>query len=155
MNPVQFQGYLEWAIPNYAGELVRAGRATPEEALLKADVQFGELLPHGLATEGHYPCSVLDSELSIQVGYLWWGIRCDEGQACAMLCDFAIFEPFRRQGYARRALSVWETVVEQSGLDILVLNVFAHNKPARALYEGAGYQVARHEGSHLIMYKRI
>jgi ribosomal protein S18 acetylase RimI-like enzyme len=155
MNPVQFRVYLEWAIPNYAQELVRSGQASSESALIKADTQFGELLPHGLATEGQYPCLVLDSDRSIQVGYLWWGIRRDEDRRHALLCDFVIFEPFRRQGYGRRALARWETEVKQAGLETMILSVFAHNASARALYAGAGFGVARDLDSHLLMAKKV
>ncbi len=46
-------GWYAWAMPEYAGDLVRNESLTPEDALAQATKEADALLPDGLATPGH------------------------------------------------------------------------------------------------------
>jgi ribosomal protein S18 acetylase RimI-like enzyme len=140
MTEDDFRTYLEYAIPDYAQETVRAGNVHPDVALQAAEKQFQTLLPGGLTTPGQHLCTIWTETGNAMVGYMWFGIREDPGRAFAALYDFVILEPYRRQGHGTQALLALEEQVRGLGLDAIWLHVFGHNHAARALYEKLGYR---------------
>jgi ribosomal protein S18 acetylase RimI-like enzyme len=134
-----YQWFIEWAIQDYAQAQVEAGTWHSEDALCLSRETFESLLPEGSGTPNHHLCAVVDEALDRPVGYLWYGERDREGSKCAVLYEFMILEEYRRQGYGTQALLALEEQVRRIGMRAIVLHVFGHNAPARALYKKVGY----------------
>ena len=66
-----------------------------------------------------------------------------------------MYEPHRRQGHGRELMRLAEEEARRLGYDAVVLNVFAANAPAIALYEALGYAVARTYPGAQNMVKRL
>jgi RimJ/RimL family protein N-acetyltransferase len=138
MDEADFQAYLAAAIPSYAEEHIAAGRWSREEALNKAEAEYHQLLPEGLATPDQYLYSIEDMA-GAKVGMLWFAVERRPAGARAFVYDVEVFEPFRRRGYAEQAFKAMEERVRELGLNTISLHVFGHNHAARALYEKLGY----------------
>jgi ribosomal protein S18 acetylase RimI-like enzyme len=138
MDEADFQTYLAAAIPSYAEEHIAAGRWSREEALRKAEAEYRELLPEGVATPDQYLYSIEDAA-GARVGMLWFAVERRAAGPRAFVYDVEIFEPFRRRGYAEQAFKAMEARVRELGLNTISLHVFGHNHAARALYEKLGY----------------
>ncbi|HNT74270.1 MAG TPA: GNAT family N-acetyltransferase [Anaerolineae bacterium] len=141
MTAATFKTYLEWSIPDYAEECVRAGNFPAEAALRMAEEQFQQLLPRGLDTPQQYLFTIHDTAQDTTVGYLWFGVRGDGDQPFAALYDLMVFPSERRRGYGMQALRALEMRVQDLRLSTIRLHVFGHNSSARALYEKMGYIV--------------
>ncbi|MHB0857092.1 MAG: GNAT family N-acetyltransferase [Anaerolineae bacterium] len=151
LSPMDWAVYREQAVRNYAAEKVRAGNWAAEDALARAEADFTQLLPQGIATPGHLLYAIEEAAADTLVGVLWVGtVREGGGPAMAYLYDFVIYPGYRRRGYGAAALYALESVVRGMGLDTIGLHVFGHNHAARALYERLGYQV-----TNLNMSKRL
>ena len=61
---------------------------------------------------------------------LWW------------VWDLMVHPGFRRRGVARGAMVAAEEIARRHGATSLMLNVFAYNEGAIALYEALGYRTA-------------
>ena len=151
----EYTAYREQAVPHYARSLSRAGVASEAGALAHAEYQFRELLPAGVATKDQFLFSIVDQPTSTRVGFLWFGVRDEQGSVFAALYDLIILEPFRRQGYGRQALHALEQEVRQVGLDQIWLSVFNYNHGARSLYRQTGYQVTGESDTRTFMSKTI
>ena len=137
MTEADFEAYLDYSLPSYAQEHVRAGNWPAGEAAERAQRQYAELLPDGVETEGHFLYTLWDGDL--EVGALWFMIRDWGAWRKVFVCDVQIHEPYRRQGYASAAFHLLEEWAQKKGLDGIALHVFAHNGPARALYQKLGF----------------
>jgi ribosomal protein S18 acetylase RimI-like enzyme len=141
MREDEFRGWLENAIRDYADEKVRAGNWDPASALEQSKQTYQDLLPEGLASKNQYLFSIQDDALAQNVGMIWFALNDHGRRQSAFVCDFLIFEQFRRHGYGMQALHALEGEVRQLGLDTISLHVFGHNLPARSLYEKMGYVI--------------
>jgi len=141
MAEADFKAYRAQVIPEYADEQVRTGNWTPQEARARAEQQFQELLPKGVATEHHYLFSVLAAENGAKVGLLWVALNARGGRRTAFIYDCVVFEAHRRQGYGQAALRALEAMARGWSVQSIGLHVFAHNTGAQALYQKAGYVV--------------
>lgn len=139
MTQAEYEAFLEWAIPDYAQDNVRSGAWPEGEAQQRSEEQYRELLPQGLHTPGQYLFTVRDPRLDSSVGLLWFSLNPAQPGKPAFLYQFKIEKEFRRQGYGLAALQALEEEVRALGAGAIVLHVFGHNTPARALYEKAGY----------------
>lgn len=146
----EFQAYWQRAIPGYAEEHVKAGNWNASEALQRAEKEFRQLLPDGLATKNQYLYSIVDGETGSKVGMVWFSVDDNRSEPSAFVNDFMIHEEFRRQGYGTQALRAVEETVKELGVSKISLHVFGHNHAARALYDRVGY-----ETSDILMTKRI
>jgi RimJ/RimL family protein N-acetyltransferase len=145
-----YQAYLTITVPAYAQEHIESGRWTPSEALQKAQEEYQELLPDGLATKDQYLFSIEDADTGKKVGILWFEAKMRGSIYEAFLYDFLIFEHFRRQGYGLQAMSAFEEELARLHIHQVRLHVFGHNYAARALYEKLGYRPAS-----IIMLKQL
>ena len=75
------------------------------------------------------------------MGIVSYAVNRGDDRSSAYLWDFAIFEQYRRGGYASEALRLLKEKVREQGLNPISLHVFGHNHPARELYEKSGYVV--------------
>ena len=139
MNKVDYERFLDWAVPNYAQEKVRAGTWKPEDARRLAERAYESLLPEGLSSPNQYLHVIVDETGDRFLGFLWYGLRDGEREPFAALYEFVIFEAYRRQGYGRESLRALEERVKELGVSKIVLHVFGHNEPARVLYRKLGY----------------
>jgi len=141
MTEAEYAAFLEWALPDYAQDKVRGGTWPEAEALQRSEAQYRELLPQGLHTPGQYLFTVRDPKLDSSVGLLWFSLDPDRPGKPGLLYQFKIEGAFRRQGYGLAALRALEDRVRALGGGAILLHVFGHNTPARALYEKAGYEI--------------
>ena len=138
MSQGQFEEYREQAVPSYAEDNVKAGAWDAEVALEKAERTFARLLPEGIATENHHFSNIIDDDGSC-VGMIWFVLQVAESARSAFICDFEIYDRFRRRGYGKQALLALEEKLQEEGVSKVSLHVFTHNEAARSLYERLGY----------------
>ncbi len=150
MTEKEFQAYRRRSVKEYAQEHIRAGNWHPSEALQKAEKEFLQLLPDGVASKNHYLFSLEDDHVGVQVGMIWFAVRDEASHPSAFVYDFLIYEEFRRRGYGRQTLTALEEKAKELGLDTISLHVFGHNQAAIALYQQAGY-----EATSLYMAKKL
>jgi ribosomal protein S18 acetylase RimI-like enzyme len=142
MTEHEFPDFLERDIREYAQERTEAGYWTGAEALEKSRNEHWAVLPQGLATSDHYLYVIRETDRGEPVGVLWFKAVLDSPRPTGYIFDLEVYEHHRRKGYARQAMLELEQVARGMGLRQLGLHVFAHNRPARALYEELGYAVA-------------
>ena len=140
MTERDFIDYLSLAIPDYAAEKISAGSWAKEEAQKLSEESFAELLPNGVATKEHHLFSIVKSESSQKVGYLWFRSSEDLNGKAAFIFDFIVFEEFRSRGYGTQTMLALEETVKKMGIEKIMLHVFAHNKTALSLYEKMGFK---------------
>ena len=139
MTREEFVGYREQLVTSYAQDMVDAGAFDDVAAALKAaEGTAQELLPDGSNTPGQHLWSPVDGDTV--VGILWIHVDGPNG----FIYDIEVWEEHRRRGYGREILDAGARAAVELGADVLGLNVFGHNRGARALYERAGYETTEH-----------
>lgn len=73
----------------------------------------------------------------------------------AFICDFLIFENFRKQGYGKQTLLWVEKESKEKGLNKILLNVFKYNKAALSLYKSLEYKIIEEDNDNVSMLKNI
>jgi len=139
MDEAEFAQYQELDIPRYADENVKVGYWHPDKALEKSRQEHSRLLPDGLKTKNHLFFKIVDEYLT-RVGTLWLSTDFDAAQPTGFIYDLIIEEAFQRKGFGMQAMTALEGKARELGLKRLALHVFAHNLPARKLYQDLGYQ---------------
>jgi len=132
-----YDAYVGRSIAEYAQEHVKAGNWTADEALAKAEAQFAELLPDGVATEGQHLWSIRD-DADRHVGILWVGPR-PRTEKALFIWDIAIEASERGRGLGQAALEVLHAWAREHGYERVGLHVFGSNEVARRLYLRTGY----------------
>ena len=140
MTAASFRRFLDHSVPQYAAEKVRSGEWSPEESLARGEGEFLMLMPHGIETPDHFLYDLHDQATGTDVGVLWYALREKGGSRSAFIYEVEVFEPYRRQGYATQAFAALDLDAASNGARSIQLHVFGHNHPARALYEGLGFQ---------------
>ena len=133
----EFAGYRERAVPEYAGELVRARGLDRTVALRLAEETF----PVSLAAvaEGGQAMFRAVHE-GVDVGWLWLGSP-PAGGPGLYVYDVEVDEEHRGEGLGRAIMLAAEEVTREHGHDRLGLNVFGWNHRAESLYRSLGYEV--------------
>ncbi len=150
MSQTEFEGYLAFAVQDYAQEHVRAGNWSADQARQLSEQSFRSLLPDGVATENQHLFTIEAQTLGAKVGMLWFAVEEREGGPRAFLYDIRIDEAYRRRGYGTEALQALEAKVRELDLTRIMLHVFGHNDAARAIYAKLGYEVV-----DLILSKKL
>jgi GNAT superfamily N-acetyltransferase len=120
---------------------VRSGARRPADALAAAAREQAALLPQGLATPGHHIWTVRAD--GSPVGHVWLAVRgAPTGGRQAHLFDVEVAPEARGRGLGRAAVLAAEEAALGLGAGRMTLNVFAHNTPARRLYDALGYAVS-------------
>ena len=136
MQADEFDGYLEYFIPDYAIEISANYGLSPDEARAKAAQEITEDLPLGVDTQGHeLLCIVLDGDV---IGYLWY--KPDQPARSAFIYDFCILLPHQGKGYGKQALSIFEAMLVEGGFEQIGLRVAADNERAQRLYLQGGFR---------------
>jgi RimJ/RimL family protein N-acetyltransferase len=140
MNAAEFGVYVERSIPEYAQDKVDSGQWSKESSLELSRREFEESLPQGAQTPDNFLFTVRDAATQVNVGMLWYAIQEQAGQRIAYVYDVLVEPPYQRKGYATRAFEALGIEVHSRGLCGIALNVFGHNRAARALYAKLGFQ---------------
>jgi ribosomal protein S18 acetylase RimI-like enzyme len=139
MSAERFATWRQGSIPSFAEELAQAASLPLAVAQERAESQFAEMLPDGVATAGMHFMVVLDGA-GVEVGILWTGphpLRANAGY----IYDIEIVEHRRGEGLGRAALLAAERRMRDAGLAAVGLNVFGFNHRAQSLYASLGYGV--------------
>jgi len=155
MTQNAFKAFYQWSIAHHAVELMDELHTSRDEAINKAIAEVGEMLPDGLHTKDHCLSSIIDTETTETVGFIWTLQEETDGRKQSFLCDFAIWEPARRKGYGQEALCLAEKNAVEAGCQESVLFVSDKNTAARALHDKCGYHVLRKEGHGKYMIKKL
>ena len=152
MSNNEFDQFFQWSAKNHAAELMNELRITKEHARSEAWKELNEMLPQGLDTTGNYFMTILEAETEEHVGFIWTLHEEFQGRRQSFLCDFVIWEPKRRKGYATAALLLAEKKAAEAGCQESVLFVSNDNDAAKALYLKCGYRLLRHadHGSYMM-----
>jgi RimJ/RimL family protein N-acetyltransferase len=153
MTEEDFASYFRRAVPEYAQEHVAAGNWSPAEAQQRAEKEFRDLLPQGVASPDQHLFTILgagDDGEETKVGMVWFAVDPKRPRPFAWVYDFLVQPEYRRRGYGRAAFLALEDQVRALGLARIELHVFGHNLPARAVYESLGYEV-----TNLILAKKV
>lgn len=141
MTAAEFDSWSPHSIQGFAAQLIAAGLTSSSEASAYAASLVAEALPEGLRTPTHRFWTVrVDGGPS--VGQLWLRVRSMPDHVEAYVFDIEIVPEARGQGLGRAAMLAVEAEARALGATVARLNVFGHNTPARALYDGLGYTVA-------------
>jgi ribosomal protein S18 acetylase RimI-like enzyme len=89
------------------------------------------------------------------IGFIWMLHEQTDGRQQCFLCDFAIWEPYRRKGFGAAALALAEKDALESECREVVLFVTDRNTAAKALYEKSGYRVLRQAGYGKYLSKHL
>lgn len=152
MTDEEFEKFYQWSIGNHVRELMEEMHISQEEAFRHTKDEVNEMLPNGMSTENNYLMTIENNDTKAPVGFVWTLHEKTEGKEQSFLCDFIIFEPERRKGYATEALKVVEKEAAEAGCKESVLFVADTNYAARDLYKKCGYQFLRSmdDGSYMI-----
>lgn len=137
----QFDAYRAQAEASYATSIADSGMMPVEEAHEKSRADFGQLLPDGLDTADQFFWTAYDGQREIGLIRLNITERSD-GLHALFGYDFLVRQELRRQGYGRAIMVAGEQVCRDRGVVSVGLNVFGHNRGARALYEQMGFEVS-------------
>lgn len=140
MRTEKFLSFAEMANAGYAQDNVAVGRWTREEALPRAQAEFLQLLPQGLATPDHHVYEIQDELTAEMVGFLWFAVVGKGDAKFAYIYNICVEPPFRRRGHAKAALLWLEQFVRTQGIGGVRLNVFASNSAAQTLYHSLGFE---------------
>lgn len=138
MTEDEFARFRADSVAQYAHERARNLGTTHAEERAAAERQYEQLLGDGLQSAGHLFWKVV-TETGDPVGNLWVYRQASSPQAFVYLIEIA--EAHRGQGYGEQALRLLEETLQGVGVTRIVLNVFADNAPATALYRKLGYRV--------------
>lgn len=137
MLPEEYDAWYPVLVAEYGQSFVDAGLLSPEEAHTRAVSQTAELLPEGLATEGHEFVTLVDH--GQPVGKIW--LRHGQEPGKSFVFDVEVDEDQRGKGHGRSLMIAGEAASLAAGSTRLGLHVFGHNTVARRLYERLGYQI--------------
>jgi ribosomal protein S18 acetylase RimI-like enzyme len=133
----EYDLFVERGTAFYVSDMVAAG-VDRDVAQAKADHDFPQLLPNGLATPGHFMYAI--EEDGRFAGYLWLCDRDGELGHSLFVYGIEIDESFRGRGLGRAAMQFAEEEARRRGIAKVALNVFGGNAVARRLYLSLGYQ---------------
>lgn len=140
MKYEEFEDYHEKLVRYYAIENVKSGRWEESSALEKARMEIDALLSEGLETKNHELLSIIETDNSQTIGYLWLHIF-PRMEKKGFIYDFVINKEYRGMGYGKASLGALEDYARELGVENLSLHVFTHNAVAVALYKKIGYEV--------------
>jgi ribosomal protein S18 acetylase RimI-like enzyme len=139
MTAAEFEAWVTTARESYAQEVAVSMRLQERQAIIKANSDYKELLPHGLATPNHELCMIEDEHGEV-VGHVWFAEERLETRDRLFIYDIEIVEDERGRGFGRDAMQLVQAEAERRGLGRVELNVWPANHVARALYRSLGFE---------------
>ena len=155
MTTEEFEAFRQWSVAQQARELMEEGCISYDAAIQEAAAEVARMLPQGLHTPGNFLMTVTETDRNESVGFVWTLHEETHGRQQSFLCDFAIWEPMRRKGYATAALHLAQQQASDAGCQESVLFVSDRNEAAKALYRKCGYRVLRPSGHGVYMIKEL
>ena len=137
MNNQEFEKYLDFMKKEYAQDISANFSLQMDKALEESEMMVKETFSDGLLTVGQYIFNISDSNLSRNVGIIWFNVNSEINRA--YLYHIYIDELHRNKGYGSKALKLLEAKVKELGMDSLALSVFGKNEGAYYLYKKLGY----------------
>ncbi len=150
MEEADFERYLARAIPRRAERFAARGIWTAEASLEASRQAYARQLPEGLGTPGQRFCHIVDETKQLRVGETWYSSTVEGGQVHFWVQWIWVEPEHRRRGYATAALQRLEEEASRLGAPRIVLEVWADNPDAMALYRKLGFVPA-----HLTLVKRV
>jgi ribosomal protein S18 acetylase RimI-like enzyme len=141
MEQIDFEVYFERAIIEYAGDKVRNGNWSAEEAPGRSRVEFQHYLPDGLQTKDQFIFSIMEESSGQKLGMLWVDVKSDTPHHPAFIYDFIIEEQFRGKGFGRQTLLALDEKLLSMDAESVGLHVFGDNIIAQELYKKSGYEI--------------
>jgi len=152
MDENNFEEFKEGVIQDYAQEKIKAGNWSEDEALFKATEEIEKYFPQGIKTHGQYVYYILNEE-NIRVGHIWHEMIPNK---IGWIHGLLVYENYRRQGYAYKAIELIEKTLMENGFDAYGLHVFRHNKSAIDLYNKLGFvEHDNSNGKNVYMIKEL
>jgi ribosomal protein S18 acetylase RimI-like enzyme len=142
MSAVDFTSRRAQLIRDSVDSLVESHGMSIPEAEAQAERSIAGSLPDGPGSPGQIVRTAMGADGSV-VGWIWVAMPGYAVPAMAWICDIAVDEPFRRQGYGGAILGAAEIELVDRGVGRVGLNVYGPNAAARRLYERQGYGVIR------------
>ena len=143
MDKEEYAVFYKRSFDHHVKELIEEADMTEEEAEKETMEELAGMLPDGLDTEDNYLMTIRRKTDDAQVGFIWTLHEYNDDVKQSFLCDFEIYEQYRRNGYATEALRAMETFAGKAGCRESVLFVADDNAAACALYEKCGYAFLR------------
>lgn len=143
MTQAEYPVWLASEKVAYAGDIIRAGALSREEAERKSDRDFEELIPDGLATPDNTFLVLEAAGEQIGTGWLKHGYLPGVSYGYSL----HIQEQHRGKGYGRAAMVAGEQATLAAGDSALMFTVWGGNEVAMNLYTSAGYQVVQESRS--------
>ena len=135
MRADEFDGYLDYFIPDYAAEISSNYDLPLDEAQARASREINDDLAQGVDTSGHeLLCIVEESDV---LGYIWY--KPDQQARSVFVYDFCILTPHQGKGYGKRALTAFKALMSSAGFEQIGLRVAANDKRAQNLYLKGGF----------------
>lgn len=142
MSEKEFEEYAERSCATFARTSPRY-RDTNFEAALKEVREdfFSRIMPDGFSSKGHFLFNIING--NARVGYIHLAEYPKPGSKTIFAWDFEIFEPYRRQGFAKKAMAAVAKLLLAKGYSRVSLNVFGNNGVAIKLYESMGFNITQ------------
>lgn len=140
IRPLREDEYAGWQAASAAGytrSMIEHGGIDPKRAHAKAERDYANILPNGLATQ-HHSIFAVEHEGAV-AGHLWVAERDGVTGTVLFVYDISIDPAFQGQGLGRAAMLFAEEEARRRGLSRVELNVFGGNEVARGLYRSLGY----------------
>ena len=139
MDKMEFDKFYKSSFDHHVKELMEEEGMSQEEAEKETTEELTAMLPDGLDTKDNYLRSIRRKADDVTVGFIWTLHEYNEDVKQSFLCDFEIYDPYQRNGYATETLRVMETLAGNEGCRESVLFVANDNAAAVVLYEKCGY----------------
>ena len=154
MTEDEFSYVYQWSVEQNTKELMKELHMSEEDAAKKTMEEVSEMLPDGINTSNNYLMSIIEAESGEMVGFIWTLHEMTDGRKQCFICDFAVWESYRRKRYGIKTLCLMEKMAIESGCQEIVLFVGDHNYAAKTMYEKCGYKVLRQQdyGCYMIKY---
>ena len=152
MTDEEYAYFFRWSIQSQAKDLMEEGSCAREEALVIAETELTGILQ---GPEHQRLMTVTETASGENIGFIWMLHEQTDGRQQCFLCDFAIWEPYRRKGFGSAALALAEKDASEAGCREVVLFVVSTNAAAKALYEKSGYRQLRPKDTGMYMVKPL
>ena len=152
MTDEEYVSFFRWSIQSQAKDLMEEGDCSWEEALVMAETELTGILQ---GPEHQRLMTVTETASGEIIGFIWMLHEETAGRKQCFLCDFAIWEPYRRKGFGSAALALAEKDALEAECREVVLFVTGRNTAAKALYEKSGYRQLRPKDSGMYMIKPL
>jgi ribosomal protein S18 acetylase RimI-like enzyme len=139
MTEGEYDAYMVKSVEDYAAERAQAEDTPLEQERQTASAQIAGILAQGYRTPDHRFWRIAAAD-GATVGSLWVHIEADKRRA--FIYDIVIDEAQRGKGYGEATMRALEEELRPTDVTHIGLNVFGHNRVARALYDKMGYRVA-------------